>query len=165
MFIKRQTAACATFALPLLCLTAAAAPAKDLPAVVARELPGLVTTYEGIHAHPELSHHEEHAAALLASELRNAGYTVTERVGKYRDGTQAYGVVAVLENGAGPRLLIRTDMDALPIVEETGMRYASRVKAKNAAGQEIGVMHACGHDVHVSTMIGTAQALAVSRSQ
>jgi len=157
------------FAVPMLCLmaaaaAAAAAAAQDLPAVVERELPGLVTTYEGIHAHPELSHHEEHTAALLASELRNAGYTVTERIGKYPDGTQAYGVVAILENGAGPRLLIRTDMDALPIVEETGVRYASHVKAKNAAGQEIGVMHACGHDVHVSTMIGTARALADSRS-
>jgi hippurate hydrolase len=165
MFIKRQIAARVAFAVPLLCLMAASAPAQDLPAVVERELPGLVTTYEGIHAHPELSHHEEHTAALLASELRNAGYSVTERVGKYPDGTQAYGVVAILENGAGPRLLIRTDMDALPIVEDTGVRYASHVKAKNAAGQEIGVMHACGHDVHVSTMIGTARALAVSRSQ
>jgi len=169
MLINRQIAACVACASPLLCLmaaaaAAAAAAAQDLPAVVERELPGLVTTYEGIHAHPELSHHEEHTAALLASELRNAGYTVTERIGKYPDGTQAYGVVAILENGAGPRLLIRTDMDALPIVEETGVRYASHVKAKNAAGQEIGVMHACGHDVHVSTMIGTARALADSRS-
>jgi len=169
MLIKRQIAARVAFAVPMLCLmaaaaAAAAAAAQDLPAVVERELPGLVTTYEGIHAHPELSHHEEHTAALLASELRNAGYTVTERIGKYPDGTQAYGVVAILENGAGPRLLIRTDMDALPIVEETGVRYASHVKAKNAAGQEIGVMHACGHDVHVSTMIGTARALADSRS-
>jgi amidohydrolase len=77
-------------------------------------------------------------------------------VGKYPDGTQAYGVVAILENGPGPRLLIRADMDALPIVEETGVAYASQVK---------GVMHACGHDVHVATMIGTARALAAAKAK
>jgi amidohydrolase len=139
--------------------------AEDLGRLVEGELPGLVDTYKGIHAHPELSHHEEATAALLASELRKAGFTVTDHVGKYPDGTQAYGVVAILENGPGPRLLIRTDMDALPIVEETGVSYASHVMSKNAAGQEVGVMHACGHDVHVTTMIGTARALAGSRAR
>jgi amidohydrolase len=139
--------------------------AEDLSRLVDGELPGLVSTYKGIHAHPELSHHEEITAALLATELRKAGFTVTEHVGKYPDGTQAYGVVAILENGPGPRLLIRTDMDALPIVEETGLSYASHIKSKNAAGQEIGVMHACGHDVHVTNMIGTARALAGSRAK
>ena len=124
--------------------------------VDAKEISGLVGTYKGIHAHPELSHHEEHTAALLAGELRKAGYTVTERVGKYPDGSQAYGVVALLANGPGPKLLIRADMDALPIVEETGVAYASRVS---------GVMHACGHDVHVAAMIGTARALAAGRSK
>jgi hippurate hydrolase len=140
------------------------AAAPDLDVIVNKELSGLVDTYKGIHAHPELSHHEEHTAALLAAELRKAGYSVTEHVGKYPDGTQAYGLVAVLQNGPGPRLLLRTDMDALPIVEETGVAYASHVKTKNAAGQDIGVMHACGHDVHVTTMIGTARALAATRS-
>jgi amidohydrolase len=139
--------------------------AQNLGAFVNGEMSGLVGTYKGIHEHPELSHHEEHTAALLAGELRKAGYTVTERVGKYPDGTQAYGVVAILENGAGPRLLIRADMDALPIVEETGVAYASHVMTKNAAGQEVGVMHACGHDVHVTTMIGTARALAAERAK
>jgi amidohydrolase len=138
---------------------------QDLDVFVNNELPGLVDTYKGVHAHPELSHHEERTAALLAGELRKAGYTVTERVGKYPDGTQAYGVVAIFENGAGPRLLIRADMDALPIVEETGVAYASHVKTKNAAGQDVGVMHACGHDVHVTTMIGTARALAAARAK
>ncbi len=127
-----------------------------LPALVsAQSLSDLVDKYKDLHSHPELSHHEQRTSALLAAELRKSGYTVAEHVGKYPDGTQAYGVVAVLENGAGPRLLIRTDMDALPIVEETGVDYASR----NA-----GVMHACGHDVHVTTLIGTARALAASRS-
>jgi hippurate hydrolase len=149
----------------LLCLLAAPSWAQTLPAVVKREVPDLVETYKGIHSHPELSHHEEHTSALLAGELRKAGYTVTERIGKYSDGSQAYGVIAILENGPGPRLLIRTDLDALPIVEETGVPYASQVKTKNAAGQDVGVMHACGHDIHITTMIGTARALVALKKQ
>ena len=94
---------------PLTCLLAAPALAQGLDRFVDGELSGLVGTYKGIHAHPELSHQEEKTASLLASELRKAGFTVTERIGKYSDGTQAYGVVAILENGHGPRLLIRTD--------------------------------------------------------
>jgi amidohydrolase len=154
-----------TFTLPLLILTAVPILAQDLPALVNDELPGLVETYKGIHEHPELSHHEERTAALLAEELRKAGYTVTEHVGKYPDGSQAYGVVGILKNGTGSTLLIRTDEDALPIVEETGAAYASHVKTKNATGQEVGVMHACGHDIHVTNMIGTARALAAMKSQ
>jgi amidohydrolase len=139
--------------------------ARELDALVSGQLPNLVSTYKGIHAHPELSHHEEHTSALLAAELRKAGYNVTEHVGKYPDGTQAYGIVAVLQNGAGPKLLIRADMDALPVIEETGLPYASRVKSTNASGQKIGVMHACGHDIHVTMLIGTARALAASKSK
>jgi amidohydrolase len=150
---------------PMLCAFAAGACAQNLNSLVDPQLPGLVETYKSIHSHPELSHHEERTSGILAAELRKAGYTVTERVGKYPDGSQAYGVVAILENGAGPRILIRTDMDALPIVEQTNVPYASHVTSKNAAGQEVGVMHACGHDVHVTTMIGTARALAALRSQ
>jgi amidohydrolase len=142
--------------LALLCLFAAPACAQTA---------GLVDAYKDIHSHPELSHHEQRTAGLLAAELRKSGFTVAERVGKYPDGTQAYGVVATLQNGPGPRLMIRADMDALPIVEQTGVSYASHVKSKNAAGQEVGVMHACGHDVHVATMIGTARALAAARTQ
>jgi amidohydrolase len=131
----------------------------------AQDIPNLVEIYKDIHAHPELSHQESRTSALLATELRKAGYTVTEHVGKYPDGSQAYGVVAILENGPGPRLLIRADLDALPIVEETGLSYASHVRAKNPAGQDVGVMHACGHDIHITTMIGTARALAAQKSQ
>jgi amidohydrolase len=149
----------------LLCLSTAPAWAQTLPAVVKGEVPDLVETYKGIHSHPELSHHEEHTSALLAGELRKAGYTVTEHIGKYPDGSQAYGVIAILENGPGPRLLIRTDLDALPIIEETGVPYASQVKSKNAAGQDVGVMHACGHDIHITTMIGTARALVALKKQ
>jgi len=131
----------------------------------AQDLPDLINIYKDLHAHPELSHQESRTSALLAAELRKAGYTVTEHVGKYPDGSQAYGVVALLENGPGPRLLIRTDLDALPIVEETGLTYASQVRANNPAGQDVGVMHACGHDIHITTMIGTARALAAQKSQ
>jgi amidohydrolase len=155
----------ASLVAPLLCAITAAANAQSLDSLVGPQLPGLVETYKSIHSHPELSHHEERTAGILAAELRKAGYTVTERIGKYPDGSQAYGVVGILENGPGPRMLIRTDMDALPIVEQTNVPYASHLMSKNAAGQEVGVMHACGHDVHVTTMIGTARALSALRSQ
>jgi hippurate hydrolase len=146
-------------------LSATPALAQNIERLVNGELSDLVTAYKEIHAHPELSHQERETASRLAAELRKAGFAVAERVGKYPDGTQAYGVVGIMENGPGPRLLIRADMDALPIVEETGLGYASHVKTKNAAGEEVGVMHACGHDVHVATMIGTARALAATRSK
>jgi len=154
-----------SWALSLFCLAAVPVIAQEVPAFVNGELPGLVETYKGIHSHPELSHHEERTAALLAEELRKAGYTVSERVGRYPDGSQAYGVVAILKNGDGPTVLIRTDLDALPVVEETGLPYASTVKTKNAAGQEVGVMHACGHDIHITTMIGVGRALAAEKAQ
>src|SRR5438552_5359078 len=107
------------YLLSVVCLSAAAR-GQSVESLVSGQLPGLVDTYKGIHSNPELSHHEEHTAALLAVELRKAGYTVAEHVGKYPDGSQAFGVVAILANGAGPKILIRTDMDALPIIEETG---------------------------------------------
>jgi hippurate hydrolase len=146
-------------------LLASTAAAQELGSFINGQLPNLVSTYKDIHARPELSHHEERTSALLAAELRKAGFAVTEHVGKYPDGSQALGVVALLQNGAGPKLLIRADMDALPVVEETGVAYASHVKSKNASGQEVGVMHACGHDIHVTTMIGTARALAAGKSR
>ena len=146
-------------------LFAGPAMAQDLPTYVNGQLPGLVDIYKGLHTHPELSHHEEQSSALVAAELRKASYTVTEHVGKYPDGTQAFGVVAILKNGPGPTLLIRSDMDALPIVEETGLPYASHVKSKNASGQEVGVMHACGHDIHMTTLIGVGRTMAAMKSQ
>jgi amidohydrolase len=139
--------------------------AQEVPALVDKQLPGLLVTYKSIHAAPELSHHEEQTSALLAEELRKAGYTVTERVGKYPDGSQAYGVVGILKNGAGPTLLVRTDLDALPVTEDTNLPYASKVRSKNPAGQDVGVMHACGHDVHITTMIGVARNMAALKSQ
>jgi hippurate hydrolase len=125
----------------------------------------LIDIYKNLHAHPELSHYEARTSALLAGELRKAGYTVTEHVGKYPDGSQAYGVIAILKNGPGPTLLVRADMDALPIVEETGVPYASHVTVQNKSGQEVGVMHACGHDVHTTVLIGTARAMAATKDK
>jgi hippurate hydrolase len=128
-------------------------------------LPALTETYKYLHRNPELSHHEEKTSAFLAGELRKLGYTVNEHVGKYQDGTQAFGVVAVLENGAGPRLLIRTDMDALPVEEKTGLDYASTVRSTNQQGQDVGVMHACGHDIHMTVLLGMAHEMAAGKDK
>jgi amidohydrolase len=144
---------------------AVSALAQDPSAYVRQELPGLVDTYKTLHSHPELSHYEEHTSAMLADELRKAGYTVTDHIGVYPDGTKAFGVVGILKNGTGPTLLVRGDMDALPVIEETGVPYASHIMTKNKGGQDVGVMHACGHDVHTTVLIGTARALAASKSQ
>ena len=139
--------------------------AQEVPALVEQQLPGLMATYKSLHASPELSHHEAQTSALLASELRKLGYSVTEHVGKYSDGSQAYGVVGLLKNGPGPTLLVRTDLDALPVTEKTSLPYASSVRSKNPAGQDVGVMHACGHDIHITTMIGVARNMAALKSQ
>jgi amidohydrolase len=143
----------------------AAQSTSSLATTVPAQLPSLTETYKQLHHNPELSHHEEKTSAYLAAELRKAGYTVTERVGKYQDGTQAYGIVALLENGTGPRLLIRTDMDALPVEEKTGLDYASTVRATNPQGQDVGVMHACGHDIHMTVLLGTAREMAARKSE
>ena len=139
--------------------------ASSLSSSVDKQLPALTETYKRLHHSPELSHHEEKTSSLLAAELRKLGYSVTERVGKYEDGSQAYGVVAILQNGPGPRLLIRADMDALPVEEKTGLDYASTVRSTNAQGQAVSVMHACGHDIHVTVLLGTARELAERKSQ
>ncbi len=148
-----------------LALSLAAQSSADLKSSVDAQLPALTETYKHLHRNPELSHHEEKTSTLLAGELRKLGYEVTERVGKYEDGKQAYGVVAVLKNGAGPRLLIRADMDALPVEEKTGLDYASTLRTKNDAGQDVGVMHACGHDIHVTVLLGTAKEMAARKAQ
>jgi len=130
------------------------------------ELPSLLAIYKDIHAHPELSMHEERSAAIVAKELKAAGYQVTERVGKYdKASVTCFGVVGVMKNGAGPIVLVRTDLDALPVHEETGLPYASTVTTKNDEGKEVPVMHACGHDTHIAAFIGTARALAKLKDQ
>ena len=130
------------------------------------ELPSLLTIYKDIHSHPELSTQEQRTAAIVAKELRAAGCEVTEDFGKYDNPKlKSYGVIGIMKNGDGPKVLVRTDMDALPVNEETGLPYASKVVAKNDDGKEVHVMHACGHDAHVSMFIGVARALAKLKDQ
>ena len=130
------------------------------------ELPSLLGIYKDLHSHPELSGHEERTAALVAKELRAAGCQVTEHVGKYENSKlKAYGVVGVMKNGDGPTVLVRTDTDALPVEEETGLPYASKVVVKNDDGRDVHVMHACGHDTHIAAFIGTARALGKLKDQ
>jgi len=154
-------------ALSLLCIAATPALAQqpDIANSVQTQMSSLIETYKDFHRTPELSHHEEHTSAKLAADLRNLGYSVTEHVGLYQDGSHAFGIVAVLENGAGPRLLIRSDMDALPLEEKTGLDYASHVHSTNAEGQPADVMHACGHDIHMTVLLGTAKALVELKSK
>jgi amidohydrolase len=144
----------------IILLSLSAAAAQDgLDALVERELPSLVETYKTLHASPELSYAEEKTAAFVAKELRALGFDVTERVGKYdKPGLTSYGVVAVMKNGDGPVVWVRSDLDGLPVEEKTGLPYASRVKARGDEG-EVGVMHACGHDVHITSLLGTARTL------
>src|SRR5438876_6432855 len=130
------------------------------------ELPALLTIYKDIHTHPELSGHEERTSAIIAKELRAAGCQVTDHLGKYeKSDLKGYGVVGVMKNGDGPTVLVRTDMDALPVEEQTGLPYSSKVVAKNDEGKDIHVMHACGHDAHVAAFIGTARALGKLKDQ
>src|SRR4051795_4995292 len=112
--------------------------------------------YREGHQHPELSHHENRTAGLVADRLRGAGYEV-------HDGVGGTGVVGVLRNGEGPVVLLRADMDALPVQEATGLPYASEVTGTDAEGNPVPVMHACGHDVHVTCLAGAAQLLADGR--
>lgn len=124
------------------------------------ELPSLLAIYKDIHSHPELSGHEQRTAALVAKELRAVGCEVTENFGKYDDPKlKCYGVVGVMKNGDGPTVLVRTDLDALPVHEETGLPYASTVTTKNDEGRDVSVMHACGHDAHMAAFVGTARVL------
>lgn len=140
----------------LLAGASAADPAID--AWVDEALPGLVETYQSLHANPELSLEEQKTAALVARTLEEAGYRVMTGIG-------GHGVVGVLENGDGPTLLIRGDMDGLPITETTGLPYASRVTTERPDGTSVGIMHGCGHDVHVANLLGTARLLADLRDR
>jgi hippurate hydrolase len=122
------------------------------------EFPDLLELYKTLHAHPELSFHETNTAARMAAEWRQAGYEVTTNVG-------GCGVVAVLHNGPGHTLLLRTELDALPVTEETGLPFASTVKTLDDSGKEVGVAHACGHDIHMTSLVGTGRLLAQLTNQ
>jgi hippurate hydrolase len=149
----------------LLTATGARSAEPDVPGGARKELVGeinrrladnyaaLEELYKHLHTHPELSLQEEQTAARLVRELQGTGFDVTTDVG-------GHGLVAVLRNGDGPTVLVRTDMDALPVVEQTGLPYASNVRARDRDGNDVGVMHACGHDVHMTCWVGTARVLA-----
>ncbi len=147
-------------------LLASFAAAQSVDALIERQLNTLLAIYRQVHANPELSYTEAQTSALIAEHLRRAGYSVFERVGKYTDSSlQCYGVVGVLRNGNGPTLLIRADMDALPVEEKTGLPYASTRVQRSERGEAVPVMHACGHDIHVTTLIGVGTVMAQLRDQ
>jgi amidohydrolase len=143
-------------ALPLLWVASAAA---EEPNAWARKNVGdLVKLYRHFHQHPEVSFNEKETAARLGDELAAVGAKVTRNVG-------GHGVVAILKNGDGPTLMLRTDLDALPVTEQTGLAYASKVTAKTKTGVSAGVMHACGHDIHITNQIGVARYLAANKDR
>src|ERR1700751_2607053 len=119
-------------------------------------LPDLADLYKDVHSHPELSMQETRTAGLAADRLRAAGYEVTAAIGKT-------GVVGLLRNGAGPTVMLRADMDALPVEETTGLPYASKIKATDRDGKTVPVMHACGHDMHVAWLVGATTLFAQAR--
>lgn len=131
---------------------------QDIASTIKADTPAMMTLYRDLHANPELSGQEVRTAAKLAEQAKALGFTVTDKVG----GT---GVVAVMKNGNGPVLLIRADMDGLPVVEQTGLPFASKVRASTADGIESGVMHACGHDTHMTAWMETAKLLSARKSE
>ena len=137
---------------------AAPAHADALSEAVAKDMPQLLALYRDLHANPELSMQEVKTSAKLAAEAKKLGFQVTTGVGKT-------GVVAVMKNGPGPTLLMRADMDGLPVVEQTGLAYASKVKGTSRAGGETGIMHACGHDTHMTAWVGAARRMAATKDQ
>lgn len=137
---------------------AAPAAAQDIGGEVQKQMPSLMAIYKDFHANPELSFMEVRSAGILAAEARKLGFQVTEKVG----GT---GIVAVLKNGPGPVVLVRADMDGLPVIEQTGLAHASKVRVTTKEGVETGVMHACGHDTHMTAWIGVARLMTANRDK
>lgn len=134
------------------------AQATTLDLNLQKTMPEIEKLYLDLHQSPELSYHEKETGQKLAKQLKQLDFTVTDNVG-------GYGVVGIYENGDGPTVMIRTDTDGLPIVEQTGKPYASKVTVTNDAGATVGVMHGCGHDIHMSSFIGTAQQLMTHKEQ
>lgn len=138
-------------------LFVAADPPVKVRQWIADDLPYLVKFYKERHQHPEISLQEENTSKALASELREIGFEVTENFG-------GYGIVGILKNGDGPTILYRTDMDALPMYEKTELSYASQLTTQ-INNSEVGTMHSCGHDIHMTTWLGTARAMAQHKDQ
>lgn len=132
--------------------------AADIKSDIAADYDYLEKLYIHLHQNPELSLQEEKSSKRVAAELKKAGFDVTSNFG-------GYGVVAVMKNGDGPTVMIRADMDGLPVPEQTGLEYASKATTKNEAGETVPVMHACGHDVHMTSLVGTARRLAAMKDQ
>lgn len=131
----------------------------ELDALIDAKIDGLLSTYEYLHAHPELSFQEKETSAFVAGKLRDLGYEVKEGIGEYeKPGLVCYGLVGIMKNGDGPSVLLRTDFDALPMEEKTGLPYASKRRSLKD-GKEVPVMHACGHDIHMSCFLGAAMLL------
>lgn len=151
--------------LVLVAASAAAAPASsDLEQAALARLPGLVEIYRDLHAGAELSYQERETSRYLAERLRDLGFEVSEEVGDYGvDGLVSYGLVGVLKNGSGPTVMIRTDLDGLPIAENTGLEFSSTNTGLSDAGEPVPTMHACGHDLHMASFLGTAALLAEAR--
>ncbi|WP_156878133.1 amidohydrolase [Sphingopyxis sp. QXT-31] len=129
-----------------------------IKAEIAKDMPSLMAIYADLHANPELSFMEVRSAGIMAAEARKLGFKVTEKVG----GT---GIVAVMENGPGPVVMLRADMDGLPVIEQTGLPGASKVRVTTKEGVETGVMHACGHDTHMTAWVGTARRMAANKDK
>lgn len=156
----------ALFFLALCAAATASDDAQQMDTLIDREYTHLKALYVDFHLHPELSYHEAETSKKVAEQLRDAGYQVAEGFGRYADSSHtAHGVVGVMKNGPGPTVLVRTDMDALPVEEKTGLPYASTVKEKDDQGQDLPVMHACGHDMHMTIFIGTARLLAAMKDR
>src|SRR5256714_4520598 len=126
---------------------------SSLPGQVESVFPDAHALYLDLHQHPEISSHETRTSEVMAGKLKALGYEVTEHIG-------GAGLVAILKNGAGPTIMLRTELDALPVEEKTGLPYASKVRTKDDSGREVGVMHACGHDLHMASWLGTATIMA-----
>jgi len=159
--MKKLLLATATFALAFAgpaILGAAPVQGATLANAVRSDMPELMTLYRDLHANPELSMAEARTPAKLAAEARKLGFAVTEKVGKT-------GVVAVMKNGPGPVLMLRADMDGLPVIEQTNLPYASKVRTTARSGVETGVMHACGHDTHMTAWLGTARRMVAMKDQ
>jgi amidohydrolase len=157
--MNRNAIPCASCALALLfAVNANAQSTSSVTAEVQANYPRAETRYLDLHRHPELSFHEVETAAKLATDLRQLGYEVTTGVGRT-------GIVGILKNGAGPTVLLRTELDALPVTENTGLPFSSTVRTKDDAGNDVGVMHACGHDIHMAAWLGTAGIMAANRAQ
>src|SRR5271169_1378196 len=151
-------------ALAVMAVSFPAAAQSDLDQKIESNIEDWVVTYKHFHANPELSTQEKETSVLVAGTLGKLGYDVTERFGQYEDANLvSYGVVALMKNGPGPTVYVRTELDALPVRENTGLPYASKVTVKRA-NDEVGVMHACGHDLHMTVFLGTAKMLAEEKS-